>query len=74
MNDEATTHFASIIDNMEFGMNWLREHLGTRALQKSRCSTSDIIHIQKEIGRKRSGTPSVPTKLIYQNMLLGGGG
>ncbi len=29
MNDEATTHFASIIDNMEFGMNWLREHLGT---------------------------------------------
>jgi len=28
MNDEATTHFASIIDNMEFGMNWLREHLG----------------------------------------------
>ena len=28
MNDEATTHFASIIDNMEFGMNWLRDNLG----------------------------------------------
>ena len=28
MNDEATTHFLSIINNMEFGINWLKDNLG----------------------------------------------
>ena len=28
MNDEAVTHYASIIDNMEFGLNWLVDTLG----------------------------------------------
>jgi hypothetical protein len=30
MNDEAATHFASIIDNMELGLTWLRDNLGTK--------------------------------------------
>lgn len=32
MNDEATTHYASIIDNMEFGLNWLVDNLGPCAV------------------------------------------
>merc|ERR1719295_2313401 len=32
MNDEAATHYASIIDNMEFGLNWLAETFGECAI------------------------------------------
>ena len=28
MNDEAVTHYAAIIDNMESGLNWLQDNLG----------------------------------------------
>lgn len=35
MNDEAATHFVSIIDNLEFGVNWLKDNLGD-------CSVPDI--------------------------------
>ena len=35
MNDEATTHYASIIDNMETGLNWLVDTLGA-------CAVPDI--------------------------------
>ncbi|XP_023330196.1 lysosomal alpha-mannosidase [Eurytemora carolleeae] len=35
MNDEATTHFLSIINNMEFGINWLKDNLGE-------CSVPDV--------------------------------
>jgi len=32
MNDEAVTHYASIIDNMETGLNWLVDNLGSCAV------------------------------------------
>ena len=35
MNDEATTHFVSIINNLELGVNWLQDNLGA-------CSVPDI--------------------------------
>ena len=35
MNDEAATHYTSIIDNMETGLNWLVDTLG-------QCAVPDI--------------------------------
>jgi hypothetical protein len=30
--DEAATHYISLIDNMEVGLTWLRDHLGMRGI------------------------------------------
>ena len=48
MNDEATTHFLSIINNMEFGINWLKDNLGNAPddiVFKSVFKTFKFFHI-----------------------------
>jgi hypothetical protein len=43
--DEAATHYISLIDNMEFGLNWLKDNVGEVcvSLQVSRIDKSPVV-------------------------------